>query len=132
MTPLVVLNVVRSLLQKQKRSKELILQQQERAYPRLYWSLRTALRPLIDAHEQQIDLDLVSPVVNTPGSSSSGSSSGCCSLAVTATNNGGGQQKRQQRTRAKANSSISSVTSGQWQAAGQQDENEETDEEPVL
>lgn len=117
------------LLQKQKRSKELILQQQERAYPRLYWSLRTALRPLIDAHEQQIDPDLVSPVVNTPGSSSSGSSSGCCSLAVS--NNGGGQQKRQQRTRAKANS-ISSVTSGQWQAAGEQDENEETDEEPVL
>lgn len=115
------------LLQKQKRSKELILQQQERAYPRLYWSLRTALRPLIDAHEQQIDPDLVSPVVNTPGSSSSGSSSGCCSLAVS--NNG--QQKRQQRTRAKANS-ISSVTSGQWQAAGEQDENEETDEEPVL
>lgn len=117
------------LLQKQKRSKELILQQQERAYPRLYWSLRTALRPLIDAHEQQVDPDLVSPVVNTPGSSSSGSSSGCCSLAVS--NNGGGQQKRQQRTRAKANS-ISSVTSGQWQAAGEQDENEETDEEPVL
>lgn len=121
------------LFQKRKRSKELILGQ-ERAYPRLYWSLRTALRPLIDAHEQQIDLDLVSPVVNTPGSSSSGSS-GCCSLAVGSGGNGqggaSGQQKRQQR-RAKANSMSSVGPIVQWQA-GEQDENEdETDEEPVL
>lgn len=121
------------LPEKRKQSKELILGQ-ERAYPRLYWSLRTALRPLIDAHEQQIDLDLVSPVVNTPGSSSSGSS-GCCSLAVGGGGGngqgGGGQQKRQQR-RAKANSISSVGPVAQWQA-GEQDENEdETDEEPVL
>lgn len=93
---------------------------------------------MIDAHEQQIDLDLVSSVVNTPGSSSSGSS-GCCSLAVGGGGGGGGngqggasgQQKRQQR-RAKANSISSVGALVQWQA-GEQDENEEeTDEEPVL
>lgn len=73
-------------------------------------------------------------MVNTPGSSSSGSS-GCCSLAVGGGGGngqgGGGQQKRQQR-RAKANSISSVGPVAQWQA-GEQDENEdETDEEPVL
>lgn len=44
---------------------------------------------------------------------------------------GGGQQKRQQR-RAKSNSISSVGPVAQWQA-GEQDENEdETDEEPVL
>lgn len=72
-------------------------------------------------------------MVNTPGSSSSGSS-GCCSLAVGGgggNGQGGGGQKRQQR-RAKANSISSVGPVAQWQA-GEQDENEdETDEEPVL
>lgn len=115
------------LLQRQKQSKELILQQ-ERAYPRLYWSLRTALRPLIDAHGQQLDLDLASPVGNNGGNNSGGSS--CSSTASSVGNAPTGvnnQQKRQRR--AKTNSV--SVATTQYKAQ-EHDDNDETDEEPVL
>lgn len=121
------------LPEKQKQSKELILQQ-ERAYPRLYWSLRTALRPLIDAYGQQADLDLASPVGNSSSSvANSSSGSSCSSSSGSAANNGSfattagvnSQQKRQRR--AKTNSATT-----QSQPQEPDEDNDETDEEPVL
>ncbi|XP_060817235.1 uncharacterized protein LOC132907833 [Bombus pascuorum] len=115
------------LPERQKQSKELILQQ-ERAYPRLYWSLRTALRPLIDAHGQQLDLDLVSPVGNNGGNNSGGSSCSSTSSSVANAPTGVNNQQKRQR-RAKTNSV--SVTMIQYKAQ-EHDDNDETDEEPVL
>lgn len=96
--------------------------QQERAYPRLHWSVRTALRPLITAHGQiTFDLACSGNGGNSPSSTSSSISSTCSS------NSGGSntsnQQKRHRRT--KTNSLAISCSS-------QQIENDETDEEPVL
>ncbi|CAK9819256.1 tRNA-cytidine(32) 2-sulfurtransferase [Anthophora plagiata] len=109
------------LPEKQKQSKELMLQQ-ERTYPRLYWSLRTALRPLIDAYGNQMDLDLVSPPGNIGNSSTlTINSAGNSSTGVNS------QQKRHRRVKT---SSVSSSTS-QYQSQVQED-NDDTDEEPVL
>ncbi|XP_076675975.1 uncharacterized protein LOC143373061 isoform X1 [Andrena cerasifolii] len=103
--------------QRQSQSKEQTLQH-ERAYPRLSWSLRSALRPLIDPHGQQTDLDCGSNVDNSTSSSSAGSSS-----------SGGNNQPKRQR-RVKSNSlTIASVAQCSSQ---EQEDNEETDEEPVL
>lgn len=112
------------MLQKQNRMKELMLQQ-ERAYPRLHWSVRTALRPLITAHGQITAFDLACSGNggNSPGSSTSSSISSTCS-----SNSGGSntssQQKRHRRTKTNPLANISSFQ--------QTDENGETDEEPVL
>ncbi|XP_076760636.1 uncharacterized protein LOC143429100 [Xylocopa sonorina] len=115
------------LPEKLKQSKELILHQ-ERAYPRFYWSLRTALRPLIDANGQREDPDLVPGTVNNAGNSPASSS---CSLTSTSTSSGNtgsnNHQKRQRRVKASAASSA--VV--QCQSQGH-DDNDETDEEPVL
>ncbi|XP_076237644.1 uncharacterized protein LOC143181210 [Calliopsis andreniformis] len=106
------------LPEKQNQSKELMLQH-ERAYPRLSWSLRSALRPLIDAHGHQLDLDCASNVDISPNgssvSSSSSASSGCIS-----------QQKRQRRVKTNTLSTVPVLQ------CPSQDDNEETDEEPVL
>ncbi|KAF3421132.1 hypothetical protein E2986_02676 [Frieseomelitta varia] len=121
------------LLQRQKQSKELILQQ-ERTYPRLYWSLRTALRPLIDSYGQQVDLDLASPVGNSSSSVATSSSGSSCSSSSGSggPNNGSitttgvnSQQKRQRRV--KTNSATT-----QCQPQEPDEDNDETDEEPVL
>ncbi|XP_017757061.1 PREDICTED: uncharacterized protein LOC108548558 [Eufriesea mexicana] len=113
------------LPEKQKQSKELILQQ-ERAYPRLYSSLRTALRPLIDAHRQLIDLDLATAMGGNAASNSSGS--GCSSTGgSTGPSGASSQQKRQRRVK------TNSVSTAAVQCQGKEhDDNEETDEEPVL
>lgn len=114
------------LLQRQKQSKELILQQ-ERAYPRLYWSLRTALRPLIDSYGQQVDPDLASPVGNSSSSvANSSSGSSCSSSSGSAANNGVNSQQKRQR-RVKTNSATT-----QCQPQEPDEDNDETDEEPVL
>nr|XP_034171195.1 uncharacterized protein LOC117600215 isoform X1 [Osmia lignaria] len=108
------------LPEKQRQSKDLILQQ-ERTYPRFYSSLRTALRPLIDAYGPH-DLD----VTSSGGNDSSGSSgSSGCSVNIggnsaTASSN---HQKRQRRV--KTNSTVQSKPQ-------EHEDNEETDEEPVL
>lgn len=115
----------RTLSEKQSRRKELMLQQ-ERAYPRLHWSVRTALRPLITAHRQLTAFDLACGNGNG-GSSPSGSTSS--SISSTCSNNSGvsnasSQQKRHRRTKTNP---LASAASSQ-----QTDENDETDEEPVL
>ncbi|EFN84130.1 tRNA 2-thiocytidine biosynthesis protein ttcA [Harpegnathos saltator] len=126
--------------EKQNRRKELMLQQ-ERAYPRLHWSVRTALRPLITAHGQitAFDFGNGNNIVNSPSSTSSSISSICSSTSSGGGGGGGGgggngnagntvsgnQQKRHRRT--KANSLATTSSSSQ-----QTDENNETDEEPVL
>ncbi|KAL0111828.1 hypothetical protein PUN28_013190 [Cardiocondyla obscurior] len=113
-----------ALSEKQNKRKELMLQQ-ERAYPRLHWSVRTALRPLITAHGQITAFDLACG--GNGGTSPSSSASN--SISSTCSNNSGGsnasnQQKRHRRT--KINSSANTSSSQQT------DENDETDEEPVL
>jgi len=114
-------------LQKQNKRKELLLQQ-ERSYPRLYWSVRTALRPLITGCGQITDFDLAcggnsSGNIVSPNSSTSSSISSTCSSnnGNTNTNN---QQKRYRRTKTNL---LASVPLSQ-----QTDENDETDEEPIL
>ncbi|XP_017891306.1 uncharacterized protein LOC108631698 [Ceratina calcarata] len=107
------------LPEKQKQSKELILQQ-ERAYPRIYWSLKAALRPLIDAHGQLQDADSIPLAGNSAGSSSSSSSSSVSSSTTGSSN----QQKRQRRV--KTSSVIVQCPSQE------REDDEETDEEPVL
>ncbi|XP_029666836.1 uncharacterized protein LOC115237739 [Formica exsecta] len=121
---------LKTLSEKQNRRKELMLQQ-ERAYPRLHWSVRTALRPLITAHGQITAFDLTcggsggNNIVNSPSSSTS---STCSSISGGGNSNGSNtsnQQKRHRRT--KTNNSMATTSSSQ-----QTDENDETDEEPVL
>lgn len=111
-------------LQKQNKRKEL-MQQQERAYPRLHWSVRTALRPLITAHGQITGFDFGNGnnIANSPSSTSSSSTSSNCSTSSAGGGNGN-QQKRHRRTKTNplATTSSSQLT----------DENDETDEEPVL
>ncbi|KAL6258977.1 hypothetical protein P5V15_008900, partial [Pogonomyrmex californicus] len=117
----------RTLSEKQNRTKELMLQQ-ERAYPRLHWSVRTALRPLITANHRQIgafDLACSGNSGNSPSSSSSSTNS---SISSTCSSNSGGsnvnnQQKRHRRTKTNPSANASSQ---------RVDENDETDEEPVL
>lgn len=111
-------------LQTQSRRKELMLQQ-ERAYPRLHWSVRTALRPLITAHGQITAFDLACG--GNGGNSPSGSTSS--SISSTCSSNSGGsnasnQQKRHRRTKANPSANASS--------SQQIEQNDETDEEPVL
>ncbi|XP_076224851.1 uncharacterized protein LOC116430111 [Nomia melanderi] len=110
------------LPEKQNQNKELIIQH-ERTYPRLSWSLRSALRPLIDAHGQQADLDAACGPSTASSSSSSSASSSSCSSASNS-----GQQKRQRRVKT---SSLSAGSVAQCQTKDQQD-NDDTDEEPVL
>lgn len=114
----------RTLSETQNRRKELMLQQ-ERAYPRLHWSVRTALRPLITAHGQIIAFDLACSGNggNSPSSSASSSISSTCS-STSGASNAGNQQKRHRRT--KTNPSANAASSQQI------DQNDETDEEPVL
>ncbi|EZA53975.1 tRNA 2-thiocytidine biosynthesis protein TtcA [Ooceraea biroi] len=109
------------LAEKQNKRKELLLQQ-ERSYPRLHWSVRTALRPLITGCGQITDFDLAcggnnSSNIASPNSSTSSSISSTCSSSNSNTSN---QQKRHRRTKTNAPSSQ------------QADENNETDEEPIL
>lgn len=109
-----------SMLQKQNRVKELMLQQ-ERAYPRLHWSVRTALRPLITAQGQITAFDLAC--------SGNGGNSPGSSISSTCSSNSGGsntsnQQKRHRRTKTNPLANASSFQ--------QTDENDETDEELVL
>ncbi|XP_011055884.1 PREDICTED: uncharacterized protein LOC105146932 [Acromyrmex echinatior] len=113
-----------TLSEKQNRRKELMLQQ-ERAYPRLHWSVRTALRPLITAHGQITTFDLACSGTggNSPSGSTSSSISSTCS-SNSSGNNTSSQQKRHRRT--KTNPSANTASSQQT------DENDETDEEPVL
>lgn len=111
------------LPEKQKQSKELILQQ-ERAYPRLYSSLKAALRPLIDAHGHLQDSDSVPLPGNSPGNNSNGSSCSSSSTSSGSTGTGNQQQKRQRR--AKTSSVIVQCPSQE------QEDEDETDEEPVL
>lgn len=109
--------------------------QQERAYPRLHWSVRTALRPLITAHGQITAFDLTcggnggNEIVNSPSSSTSSSISSTCSNTSGGNSNGSNtsnqQQKRHRRTK---NNSVATTSSSQQTT----DENDETDEEPVL
>lgn len=107
------------LPEKQNQSKEVMIQH-ERTYPRLSWSLRSALRPLIDAHGHQTDLDIA--CANSISSSS-------ISSASSSSNGGGtGQQKRQRRVKT-SSLSAGSVVQG---ATQEQADNEDTDEEPVL
>ncbi|XP_071641002.1 uncharacterized protein [Temnothorax longispinosus] len=123
----------RTQSEKQNRRKELMLQQ-ERAYPRLHWSVRTALRPLITAHGQIIAFDLACTGNggNSPSSSTSSSISSSISNSISSSscssNNGGSntsnQQKRHRRTKTNPSANASS--------SQQTDENDETDEEPVL
>ncbi|XP_014474966.1 PREDICTED: uncharacterized protein LOC106744578 [Dinoponera quadriceps] len=123
--------------EKQNKRKEL-MQQQERAYPRLHWSVRTALRPLITAHGQITAFDFGN-IANSPSSTSSSLSSTCSSTSSGSVSGGNGssggstaavaasgnQQKRHRRTKTNALATTSSSTQ-------QTDENDETDEEPVL
>nr|XP_012216545.1 PREDICTED: uncharacterized protein LOC105668652 isoform X2 [Linepithema humile] len=118
------------LSEKQNKRKELMLQQ-ERAYPRLHWSVRTALRPLITAHGQITAFDLACTgngggnIVNSPSSSTISSiSSTCSSNSGSSSSNGSNQQKRHRRSKT---NSLATTPSSQ-----QADENDETDEEPVL
>lgn len=125
---------LKTLSEKQNRRKELMLQQ-ERAYPRLHWSVRTALRPLITAHGQITAFDLTcggnggNEIVNSPSSSTSSSISSTCSNTSGGNSNGSNtsnqQQKRHRRTK---NNSVATTSSSQQTT----DENDETDEEPVL
>nr|XP_033321546.1 uncharacterized protein LOC117217812 [Megalopta genalis] len=110
------------LAEAQNQSKESTTQQ-ERTYPRLSWSLRSALRPLIDAHGHRTDLDLAcaNSISNSSISSASSSSNG-------GSGGGGGQQKRQRRVK----TSSLPAGSGAQCAAQEQEDNEDTDEEPVL
>lgn len=111
------------LSETQNQSKELMTQQ-ERTYPRLSWSLRSALRPLIDPHGHRTDL--VTACANSISSSS-------ISSASSSSNGGGGggssQQKRQRRVKT---SSLPAGSSGAQCSTQEQEENEDTDEEPVL
>lgn len=107
------------------------MQQHERAYPRLHWSVRTALRPLITAHGQITAFELAcggngnGNIVNSPSSSTISSiSSTCSSNSGSSSSNGSNQQKRHRRS--KTNSSATTPSSQKT------DENNETDEEPVL
>ncbi|XP_035737279.1 uncharacterized protein LOC118448306 isoform X3 [Vespa mandarinia] len=128
------------LSEKQKHSKD-ILVQQERAYPRIYWSIRTALRPLIISHGQLPDFDVTCSnisgnMTNSPSSSSgvsSISSASSSNAASTGINGGGGggnnQQKRYRRTKT---NSVSSSSAVHHLSSQRLDDNDETDEEPVL
>lgn len=125
------------LSEKQSRRKELMLQQ-ERTYPRLHWSVRTALRPLITAHGQitAFDFGNGNNLATSPSSTSSSISSSCSSStsgssSVGGSGNGSGgstassnQQKRHRRTK----TNLLATTSSSQPT----DENDETDEEPVL
>ncbi|XP_076620116.1 uncharacterized protein LOC143341240 [Colletes latitarsis] len=106
------------LPEKRNQSKELIVQQ-DRSHPRLSWSLRSALRPLIDAHGQQTDSDGACGV--------GGSGANSCSLG-SGNNNANNQQKRHRRVKI---NSLTAVSAVQVQSQGH-DGDEETDEEPVL
>lgn len=88
--------------QKRSRNEELIAYQ-EQTHPRFYWSLRSALKPLITARGQ----------VNDNQQSQQ-------------------QQKRQQLRRPRTNSFNSSPVSGGHSSMRYVDESDETDEEPVL
>lgn len=99
--------------------------QQERAYPRLHWSVRTALRPLITAHGQITAFDLAC----SGNGGTSPSSSTSSSISSTCSNNSGGgntsnQQKRHRRTKTNP---LTNTSSSQHI-----EQNDETDEEPVL
>lgn len=100
--------------------------QQERAYPRLHWSVRTALRPLITAHGQitAFDLTCSGNGGNSPSGSTSSSISSTCSSNSGVSSNTSNQQKRHRRIKTNP---LANVASSQ-----QTDENGETDEEPVL
>ncbi|XP_015429170.1 PREDICTED: LOW QUALITY PROTEIN: uncharacterized protein LOC107185908 [Dufourea novaeangliae] len=111
------------LPEKQNRSKELIIQH-ERTYPRLSWSLRSALRPLIDAHRLQTDLDVACGIGSNTGNSSNSSS-------VSSNGNGASSSNQQKRQRRLKTNSLSAGSGVQCQSQ-EQEENDETDEEPVL
>ncbi|XP_014604764.1 PREDICTED: uncharacterized protein LOC106787160 [Polistes canadensis] len=132
------------LSEKQKQSKDILIQQ-ERAYPRIYWSVRTALRPLIISHGQLPEFDMTCSnssgnMTNSPSSSSgvSSISTASNSNATTSTNNScNNQQKRYRRTKTNSLSSTSSSGGGGvgHHLSNQRlndDNNDETDEEPVL
>ncbi|XP_053973350.1 uncharacterized protein LOC128873662 [Hylaeus volcanicus] len=111
------------LPERRNQSKELIVQQ-DRGHPRLSWSLRSALRPLIDAHGRRIDADVV---CGNSGGVGNGSSSS--SASSSSSNSGGNNQQKRQR-KLKINSLVTgSAVQLQKQ---EQDGDEETDEEPVL
>lgn len=130
------------ITEKQKHSKE-ILVQQERAYPRIYWSVRTALRPLIISHGQMPDFEMACSNSSTNMTNSPSSSSGVSSISTVSTVSTGSsgnsstnsgtssqqQQKRYRKTKTNAGSSTSSVHSATQRL---DDNNDETDEEPVL
>ncbi|KAG7198611.1 hypothetical protein KM043_005972 [Ampulex compressa] len=117
------------LPEKRSQSKELMLQQ-ERAYPRLYWSVRTALRPLILAHGQVSDYDLSSGGNNIGGNTSSTSSSSISSNSGIG-NGSGGSNNQQKRHRRVKTGSFPSTPAIHCPSQDLED-NEETDEEPVL
>ncbi|KAK2583158.1 hypothetical protein KPH14_009181 [Odynerus spinipes] len=129
------------MTEKQKHSKE-ILVQQERAYPRIYWSVRTALRPLIISHGQMPDFEMACSsssgnMTNSPSSSSgvssisavSSISTGSSSNASLSSGSNQQQQKRYRRMKMNSASSTSTVHSSTQRL---DDNNDETDEEPVL
>ncbi|XP_066589368.1 uncharacterized protein [Prorops nasuta] len=109
-------------MEKSGKSKELLLQH-ERLYPRLYWSLRTALRPLLAAHPSS-DYDLSSCISNISNISGNGNNGISSSSSSSSSSN---QQKRHRRTKTGGFSSTIPVIHTK-----QLDENVETDEEPVL
>ncbi|KAF7381347.1 hypothetical protein HZH66_013741 [Vespula vulgaris] len=118
------------LSEKQKHGKDILIQQQERAYPRIYWSVRTALRPLIISHGQLPDFDATcSNMTNSPSSSSGVSSVSTASSSNAAANGGSNQQKRYRRTKT---NSVSSASTVHHSSSQRLDDNDETDEEPVL
>lgn len=112
-----------NLPEKHSQSKELILQQ-DRTSPRLYWSVRTALRPLIIAHGQ---VEFATGG-NTTSSSTSSSSISSSNGGGNGSSSGNNQQKRHRRVKTNSFSS----TPANHCPSQVLDDNEETDEEPVL